>query len=170
MHIHPIQKVRGTTRVEKHYWLMKSEPTVFSLEDLKARPRSTDHWDGVRNYQARNYMRGMKKGDLVLFYHSNCETPGAVGIAEVVREAYPDHTAFDPLSPYYDAKAAPQNPRWFVVDVRWKEDFRRTVSLSEMRNTPALKGMKVLEKGQRLSVMPVTREEFEKVCALGRAP
>jgi predicted RNA-binding protein with PUA-like domain len=93
-----------------------------------------------------------------------------VGIAEVVREAYPDHTAFDPLSPYYDAKAAPQNPRWFMVDVQWKEDFRRTVSLREMRNTPALKGMKVLEKGQRLSVMPVTREEFEKVCALGRVP
>jgi len=154
----------------KHYWLMKSEPTVFSISDLKARPRSTDHWDGVRNYQARNYMRGMKKGDLIVFYHSNCETPGAVGTAEVVREAYPDHTSFDPLSPYYDAKAAPQNPRWFVVDVRWKEDFQRTVSLREMRNTAALKRMKVLEKGLRLSVMPVTREEFEKVCALGRAP
>jgi len=156
--------------VEKHYWLMKSEPSVFSLEDLKARPRATDHWEGVRNYQARNYMRVMRKGDLVVFYHSNCETLGAAGIAEVVREAYPDHTAFDPLSPYYDTKSTPQNPRWFMVDVRWKEEFRRTVSLREMRNTPALKGMKVLEKGQRLSVMPVTREEFEKICALGRAP
>ena len=170
MHLHPIQKVRGTTRVEKHYWLMKSEPSVFSLEDLKACPRSTDHWEGVRNYQARNYMRGMRKGDFVLFYHSNCETPGAVGIAEIVREAYPDHTAFDPLSPYYDTKSTPQNPRWFMVDVRWKEDFRRTVPLREMRNTPELKGMKVLEKGQRLSVIPVTREEFEKVCTLGKAP
>lgn len=149
---------------------MKSEPAVFSISDLKACRRSTDHWDGVRNYQARNYMRGMRKGDLVIFYHSNCETPGAVGIAEVVREAYPDHTAFDPLSSYYDAKTAPQNPRWFMVDVRWKEDFLRTVSLGEMRNPPALKGMKVLEKGQRLSVMPVTKEEFKKVRALGRTP
>jgi predicted RNA-binding protein with PUA-like domain len=156
--------------METHYWLMKSEPTVFSIIDLKASPRSTDHWEGVRNYQARNYMRGMKEGDLVLIYHSNCETPGAVGIAEVVREAYPDHTAFDPSSRYYDPKSFKGNPRWFMVDVRWKEDFRRTVSLREMRDTPALKGMKVLEKGQRLSVMPVTKEEFEKVCALGRKP
>jgi len=95
----------------------------------------------------------MKKGDLIVFYHSNCETP-VRWYCEVVREAYPDHTSFDPLSPYYDAKAAPQNPRWFVVDVRWKEDFQRTVSLREMRNTAALKRMKVLEKGLRLSVMP----------------
>ena len=154
--------------METQYWLMKSEPSVFSISDLKARPRATDHWEGVRNYQARNYIREMKEGDLVLFYHSNCEIPGVVGLAEVVREAYPDHTAFDPLSRYYDPKSAPQNPRWFMVDVRWKEDFRRTVSLSEMRNTPSLKGMKVLKKGQRLSVMPVTSDEFEKVSALGR--
>ena len=150
------------------YWLMKSEPSVFSIGDLKALPRSTDHWEGVRNYQARNYMRGMKKGDLVLFYHSNCETPGVVGLAEVVREAYPDHTAFDPLSPYYDPKSLQGTPRWFMVDVRWKEDFQRTVSLGEMGNTPSLKGIQVLKKGQRLSVMPVTRQEFEKVRALGR--
>jgi len=148
----------------KQYWLMKSEPSVFSLKDLKDRPRSTDHWDG-----ARNYIRAMKKGDLVLFYHSNCETPGVVGFAEVVREGYPDHTAFDPLSPYYDPNSLRENPRWFMVDVQWKEDFRRTVSLCEMRNTPALKGMQVLKKGQRLSVMPVTREELKKVCVLGRA-
>jgi len=150
------------------YWLMKSEPSVFSIGDLKALPRSTDHWEGVRNYQARNYMRGMKKGDLVLFYHSNCETPGVVGLAEVVREAYPDHTAFDPLSPYYDPKSLQGTPRWFMVDVRWKEDFQRTVSLGEMGNTPSLKGIQVLKKGQRLSVIPVTRQEFEKVRALGR--
>jgi len=152
----------------KQYWLMKSEPSVFSLKDLRTRPRFIDHWDGVRNYVARNYMRGMKKGDLVLFYHSNCETPGVAGLAEVVREAYPDLTAFDPLSRYYDPKSLRGNPRWVMVDVQWKEDFQRIVSLGEMRNTPALKGMKVLKKGQRLSVMPVTREEFEKVCALGR--
>ena len=99
---------------------MKSEPAVFSFDDLKAKPGSTDHWEGVRNYQARNYMREMRKGDLVLFYHSNCETPGVVGIAEVVREAYLDHTAFEPMSIYYDPKSKPDNPRWFMVEVKWK--------------------------------------------------
>lgn len=151
----------------RHYWLMKSEPAVFSFDDLKARPLSTDHWEGVRNYQARNYMRGMKKGDYMLFYHSNCETPGVVGIAEIVREAYPDHTAFDPLSRYYDAKSVSGNPRWFMVDVKWKQAFRRTVTLKEMRSMKELSGMKLMQKGQRLSVMPVTEDEFEKICSLG---
>lgn len=146
---------------------MKSEPDVFSLEDLRARPQSTDHWEGVRNYQARNYLRSMKKGDLVLFYHSNCKFPGVVGIAEVVREAYPDHSAFDPLSGYYDPKSTPDKPRWFMVDVRWKKTFTRAVLLKEMRNEPVLQGMKVLQKRQRLSVMPVEKGEFEKVCVLG---
>ena len=153
----------------KQYWLMKSEPTVFSFDDLKARPRATDHWEGVRNYQARNYMRQMRKADLALFYHSNCETPGVMGIAEVIREAYPDHTAFDTTSRYYDPKSKPDNPRWFMVDVKWKEPFLRIVTLSEMRSTPELAGMKLLQKGQRLSVMPVTKEEFEKVRSLGMA-
>jgi len=148
---------------------MKSEPTVFSFDDLKARPRATDHWEGVRNYQARNYMRQMRKADLALFYHSNCETPGVMGIAEVIREAYPDHTAFDTTSHYYDPKSKPDNPRWFMVDVKWKEPFLRIVTLSEMRSTPELAGMKLLQKGQRLSVMPVTKEEFEKVRSLGMA-
>jgi predicted RNA-binding protein with PUA-like domain len=148
---------------------MKSEPVVFSFDDLKARPRSTDHWEGVRNYQARNYIRKMKKGDLMLFYHSNCETPGVVGIAEIVREAYPDHTAFDPKSRYYDPKSAPENPRWFVVDVKWKQAFRRTVTLREIRSMKELNGMKLLQKGQRLSVMPVTKDEFEKIRSLGMA-
>jgi predicted RNA-binding protein with PUA-like domain len=146
---------------------MKSEPTVFSFDDLKARPRSTDHWDGVRNYQARNYMRQMKKGDLVLFYHSNCETPGVVGTAEVVREAYPDHTAFEPTSHYFDPKSKPENPRWFMVEVKWKKAFLKIVTLREIRNTPELGGMKLMQKGQRLSVMPVTKEEFEKILSLG---
>lgn len=97
----------------KQFWLTKSEPTVFSFDDLKARPRSTDHWEGVRNYQARNYMLEMRKGDLVLFYHSNCETPGVVGIAEVFRAAYPDHTAFGALSSYYDPRSKPLNPLRF---------------------------------------------------------
>jgi len=156
-------------RSAKQFWLMKSEPTIFSFDDLKARPRSTDHWEGVRNYQARNYMQEMSKGDLVLFYHSNCETPGVVGIAEVVREAYPDHTAFDALSNYYDPKSKPDNPRWFMVEVKWKEAFLKMVTLREMRNTPHLSGMKLLQKGQRLSVMPATKEEFEKIRSLGMA-
>ena len=146
---------------------MKSEPTVFSFDDLKSRPRATDHWEGVRNYQARNYMKEMRKGDLVLFYHSNCETPGVVGIVEVVREAYPDHTAFDSMSHYYDPKSKPDKPRWFMVDVKWKEAFMKMVALREMRNTPELIGMKLMQKGQRLSVMPATKEEFEKIRSLG---
>ena len=153
----------------KQYWLMKSEPAVFSFDDLKAKPRATDHWEGIRNYQARNYMRQMRKGDLVLFYHSNCETPGVVGIAEVVREAYPDHTAFDPTSSYYDPKSRPEDLRWSMVDVKWKEAFLRMVTLHEMRNEPGLSGMKLMQKGQRLSVMPVTKGEFEKIRSLGMA-
>ena len=148
---------------------MKSEPAVFSFDDLKARPRSTDHWEGVRNYQARNYMREMKKGDYMLFYHSNCENPGIVGIAEIVREAYPDYTAFDPKSRYYDPKSAPENPRWFMVDVKWKQAFRRTVTLREMRSMKEVSGMKLLQRGQRLSVMPVTEDEFETIRSLGMA-
>jgi predicted RNA-binding protein with PUA-like domain len=146
---------------------MKSEPSVFSFDDLKARPRSTDHWEGVRNYQARNYMRDMKKGDLILFYHSNCEMPGVVGIAEIVREAYPDHTAFDPVSRYYDPNSAPENPRWFMVDVKWKQNLRRKVTLREMRSLQELSGMKLMQKRQRLSVMPVTKDEFEMIRGLG---
>ncbi|MHB8882955.1 MAG: EVE domain-containing protein [Thermodesulfovibrionales bacterium] len=152
------------------YWLMKSEPSVFSFDDLRARPGSTDHWEGVRNYQARNNMREMQRGDLMLFYHSNCELPGVVGIAEIVREAYPDSTAFDPASGYYDPKSLPEVPRWFMVDVKWKEAFKRIVSLREMRELPELKNMLLLRKGQRLSVMPVTKDEFEKIRSLGRSP
>jgi predicted RNA-binding protein with PUA-like domain len=148
---------------------MKSEPSVFSFEDLKARPNATDHWEGVRNYQARNYMKEMKKGDLVLFYHSNCEPPGVVGVAEVVREAYPDHTAFDALSRYYDPKSKAGSPRWFMVDVCWKEAFRNMVTLREMRSIPALRGMKLMQQRQRLSVMPVAKEEFKKIRAIGMA-
>jgi predicted RNA-binding protein with PUA-like domain len=149
-----------------NYWLMKSEPAVFSIDDLKAKPGKTDHWEGVRNYQARNYMREMKKGDLALFYHSNCETPGIVGITEIVREAYPDHTSWDATSHYYDPKSSLQNPRWFMVDVHWKKRFPVIISLAQLREVPELRGMKVLQKGQRLSVMPVTRQEFEKVLEL----
>ncbi len=147
---------------------MKTEPSVFSFEDLRKRPRSTDHWEGVRNYQARNYMRDeMRKGDLVLFYHSQCAEPGVVGIAEISREAYPDFFSWDRRSRYYDSRSTQDRPRWFMVDVTWKRAFPRTVTLKEMRNTPGLRRMKVLQRGQRLSVMPVSKEEFDIISAMG---
>ena len=150
------------------YWLMKTEPTVFSFEDLMKRPLSTDHWEGVRNYQARNYMKDeMGKGDKVLFYHSNCEVPGVVGIAVISREAYPDFFSWDRTSRYYDPKSTPEKPRWFMVDVTWEKAFRQIVTLKDLKSEPKLKGMKVLQKGQRLSIMPVTKEEFDIVSAMG---
>jgi len=150
------------------YWLMKTEPSVFSFEDLRKRPCSTDHWEGVRNYQARNYMKDeMRKGDNVLFYHSNCEVPGVVGIAVISREAYPDFFSWDRTSRYYDPKSTPENPRWFMVDVTWERAFRHIVTLKDLKSEPKLKSMKVLQKGQRLSIMPVTKEEFDIVSAMG---
>jgi len=150
------------------YWLMKTEPTVFSLDDLRNMPHSTDHWEGVRNYQARNYMRDdMKKGDRVLFYHSNCEEPGVAGIAEVSKEAYPDFFSWDPTSRYFDPKSTPENPKWFMVDLIWKQAFKRKVSLKDMRENPRLKNMKVLQKGQRLSILPLTKDEFDTVYVMG---
>ncbi len=152
----------------KKYWLMKSEPNEFSFDDLKLEPDSRAHWDGVRNYQARNFMRNeMKKGDLVLFYHSNCDPPGVVGIAEVAKEAYPDHTAWDPKDKHFDPKTTKDNPVWFMVEVKWKKAFKRFVSLHELKETRELKDMKVVQRGQRLSVQPVTRKEFDKVCKMG---
>ena len=152
----------------KGYWLMKSEPHVFSLDDLKASPGSKTSWEGVRNYQARNFMRDrMKKNDLVLFYHSSCDHVGVVGVAEVTKEAYPDHTAWEPDSRYYDPRSTPENPVWVMVDITWKKAFRRVVTLQQMRKVPNLRNMKAVQKGQRLSVQPVTREEFEKVCEMG---
>jgi len=149
------------------YWLMKTEPTVFSFDDLKKKPRSTDHWEGVRNYQARNYLKEMKKSDRMLFYHSNCEEPGIVGIAEITAEAYPDFFSWDPKSRYYDPKSTPENPRWYMVDVTWEKAFKKTVTLKDLKSDPKLRNMKVLQKGQRLSVMPVTKEEFKLVSAMG---
>lgn len=151
----------------KNYWLMKSEPDVFSFDDLKRCPGGSDHWEGVRNYQARNYMRDeMRKHDLVLFYHSNCKDPGIAGIAEVSKEAYPDSTAYDPKSPYFDPLSTLDKPRWFMVDVKWVRAFKRTVTLKEMRCSPALKKMKVLQRGQRLSIQPVTKAEFDSICEM----
>ena len=146
------------------YWLMKSEPDVFSIDDLEAAPQKTEHWDGVRNYQARNMMRDqMKKGDLIFFYHSSCKRPGIVGIAQVVREGYPDDTAFDPASRYYDPKSDPDNPRWYRVDVKFKRKLKRILSLEELKTMPELEGMPLLQKGSRLSIMPVTAEHWEAI-------
>ncbi|MDD0853214.1 EVE domain-containing protein [Halobacteriovorax sp. GB3] len=150
-----------------NYWLMKSEPDTFSIDDLKQRPKSTEHWDGVRNYQARNFMRDeMKKGDLVLFYHSSCKVPGVAGIAKIVKEAYPDHTAFDKNSNYYDPKSSEENPRWFMVDVKFEKKFKKVVTLKELKTFEELKEMKLLQKGSRLSIMPVTKEEFDFIQGL----
>ncbi len=145
------------------YWLMKSEPSEFSIDDLYRRPKRSEHWDGVRNYQARNFMRDMKKGDQVLFYHSNCDTPGVVGIARVVREGYPDHTAFDPDDPHYDPKSDPENPRWMMVDVQYVRKLRRTITLQELKENPRLAAMALVRKGNRLSVMPVSEAEWQAV-------
>ena len=150
-----------------NYWLMKSEPSEFSIDDLKNRPKKTEPWDGVRNYQARNMMRDeMKKGDLVFFYHSNCDIPGIVGIMTVSKEGYPDHTAFDPNDKHFDPKSDPDNPRWFYVDVKYKRKFKRTISLSELRDHKKLKDMRLLQKGNRLSIMPVSKKEWDFILSL----
>jgi len=151
------------------YWLMKSEPDVFGIEHLKNMPQKREHWDGVRNYQARNMMRDeMKKGDLVFFYHSNCETPGIVGIMEVVKEGYPDFTAFDPDSKYYDPKSDPDNPRWFMVDVKYRRRLKRTITLQELKqdHSEVLQGLSLLQKGSRLSIMPVSKPQWDYILGL----
>lgn len=142
-------------------WLMKSEPSAFSIEDLKNAPNGTDHWDGIRNYQARNLMRDeMKRGDRVLFYHSSADPMAVVGTARVVREAYPDHTALDPDSKYFDPKSMSENPRWVMVDIQFESQFAVPLTLAELRKLPQLHDMMLLKKGQRLSIQPVTEEEF----------
>ena len=149
------------------YWLMKSEPDVFSLDDLKNCPHQTEPWDGIRNYQARNLIRDeMKMGDQAFFYHSRQAEPAIVGTIRVVREAYPDHTSWDPSSKYFDEKSSPENPRWLMVDVQFENEFSRPVTLKEMRSIPELKEMFLLRKGMRLSVQPVTEAEFQLILAI----
>jgi predicted RNA-binding protein with PUA-like domain len=150
-----------------NYWLMKSEPDVFGLAHLQKRPGGTAPWDGVRNYQARNFMRAMKVGDAVLFYHSSCEVPGVAGVAEVVGEARADESQFDPKSEFYDAGAKRDYPRWSLVDVKYVATFKPFVSLTELRGQPVLKKMRLLMPGNRLSVMPISEAEFKKICGLG---
>jgi predicted RNA-binding protein with PUA-like domain len=149
------------------YWLMKSEPNCYSIDDLK-RDR-TEHWDGVRNYQARNFMRDqMQKKDLVFFYHSNAKPTGIAGIAEVCKTGYPDFTAFDPYSDHPDPKSDPDNPRWYMVDVRFKKKFKDIISLHDLKQHPFLDDMKLLQKGNRLSVMPIEQKHWEYILDLAK--
>ena len=149
------------------YWLMKSEPETFSIDDLIKRPKQTEPWDGVRNYQARNWLRDdMKVGDLAFFYHSNCKTPSIVGIIEIVKAGYPDATQFDAHSKYFDPKSTVKNPRWFRVDVHFKEKFPKAISLTKLREHPGLQNMHLLQKGSRLSIMPVSKEAWKIILSM----
>jgi len=151
--------------MEKH-WLIKSEPDVFSIDDL-AKSKTT-HWDGVRNYQARNFIRDeMKIGDKVIFYHSNAEPPAAVGICEIVKEAYPDFSAFDPEDSHYDPKSKKDSPTWFMVDVKFVKKFSAPVSITEIKANKKLQKMNLVQRGNRLSVMPVTKNEFDEIVRMG---
>ncbi len=149
------------------YWLMKSEPSEFGIDDLIAMPGQTEHWDGVRNYQARNMMRDdMKIGDQVFFYHSNCAEPGIVGIMEIVKESYPDFTAFDPDDKHFDPKSDPDNPRWFMVDIKFVRKLSRTITLKELKEKPELADLALIRRGNRLSIMPVTEQQWEFILGL----
>ena len=154
----------------RRYWLIKSEPNAFSINDLARSPRQTTCWDGVRNYQARNFMREMAVGDQVFFYHSNADPPAVAGIAEVVRAAYPDGTQFDKKSHHYDSASTRAAPRWDMVDIRHRETFKAAVPLDRLRQEPKLKGMVLLRKGSRLSVQPVSETEWTTILKMaGRA-
>jgi len=149
------------------YWLMKSEPDVFGINDLKNAPLKTEHWDGVRNYQARNYMRDqMKAGDQAFFYHSNCSLPGIAGIMAIISPAYPDFTAQDPHSPHYDPKSTPDNPRWYMVDVRYVRTLKRIIRLNELNQYEELEKMPLVRRGSRLSIMPVTSKQWQFILNL----
>ncbi|MET0516133.1 MAG: EVE domain-containing protein [Nitrospiraceae bacterium] len=151
---------------ECRYWLVKSEAEVFSIDDLEASPRRTTYWDGVRNYQARNFMRSMQVGDPVFFYHSNGNPPAVAGIAEVVRTAYPDVTQFDPRNPHYDPASHRAAPRWDMVDLRFVQKFAAPLSLDLLRRQPKLRQMELLRKGSRLSVQPVRKQEWQAILDL----
>jgi predicted RNA-binding protein with PUA-like domain len=149
------------------YWLMKSEPDEFSITDLKNRPGKKEPWNGVRNYQVRNFIRDeMRPGDLAFFYHSNCNPPGIAGIMQVTSVPRPDPTALDKHSKYFDAGSSSDKPRWFLVDVKYKRQFKRIITLKELREQVALKGMQLLQKGNRLSIMPLTSKEWDYILGL----
>jgi predicted RNA-binding protein with PUA-like domain len=149
------------------HWLMKTEPSAFGIDDLENRPMQIEHWDGVRNYQARNMLRDeMKIGDLVFIYHSNCALPGITGIAKVVREGYPDFTAFDPEHIHYDPKSKSEQPIWYMVDVQFVRKLVRTITLQELKPHPELSELALVRRGNRLSIMPVAAEEWQFILAL----
>ena len=155
---------------ERHYWLFKSEPECFSIQDLARSPDQTTFWDGVRNYQARNFLRDqIKLGDEVLYYHSNSDPNVVAGRAVVVREGYPDHTAWEPGSDHFDPQASPINPIWQMVDIKLAEIFVEPIALESLRDVPALKEMELLRRGSRLSVQPVRKSEFETIVKLAHA-
>ena len=150
------------------YWLVKCEPSECSLDELSTRPKRTGYWRGVRNYQARNMIRDdMGKGDWASFYHSNCDEPGIAGVVQISRAGYPDPSQFDAASRYFDPKAEPAAPRWFSFDVKWKKRFKTFVNLSALKDNTKLAAMRVVQKGQRLSIQPVTAGEWREVCRMG---
>lgn len=155
----------------KGFWIFKTEPNVFSFEDLKKAPNQTSCWEGVRNYQARNYLRDVvKTGDDVLIYHSQVEPRGVFGVATVVKQGYVDHFAFDKKSPYYDPKSKPEKPTWYMVDIKYKMDLKRPVTIEEMRKREELKNMKLLQRANRLSIIPITKEEFDIIIEMSQTP
>jgi predicted RNA-binding protein with PUA-like domain len=147
-----------------NYWLMKTEPDEFSIDDLKR--KKSEPWSGVRNYQARNYIREMRAGDAVFFYHSSCAEPGVVGIAEVAAAAYPDPTQFDPRSDYFDAGSKREEPRWSLVDVKFKRKLKRAIALTELKGSKELKDLALVRPGNRLSVLPVTKAQWDYILEL----
>jgi predicted RNA-binding protein with PUA-like domain len=152
------------------FWLVKTEPESFSIQDLARAKNKTTCWDGVRNYQARNYMRDqMQLGDRVLVYHSSTDSPAIMGTAKVVRTSYPDHTAWDPKDSHYDPKSTKESPRWFMVDLKLEQTFKEPLPLASLRNVSALAQMELLRKGSRLSVQPVRKSEFEAILKLAKA-
>jgi predicted RNA-binding protein with PUA-like domain len=152
----------------KKFWLFKSEPSEFSLDDLKKSKNQTTFWDGVRNYQARNFLRDeIKKGDGVLFYQSSTEPLAVVGYCEIVKEGYPDHTQFDSSNGHFDPKAKKDSPTWFMVDIKLVKDFKKPVMLDEIKANLKLKNMKLIQRGQRLSIQPVTKDEWDEILKIG---
>ncbi|CAI7996956.1 Thymocyte nuclear protein 1 [Geodia barretti] len=153
---------------ERRYWLFKSEPTNYSFQDLLGEEDRTAEWDGVRNYQVRNFMRDeMKVGDGVLFYHSSAKPTAVMGTATVVKEAYPDSTAWEPGAKYYDPKSNPDDPTWLMVDILADQEFNRPVTLQEIKKNPKLQGMMVVKRGVRISIQPVSKEDWDEIIALG---
>lgn len=164
------QKLAETKSSGSRYWLVKSEPESFSIQDLAKSPNQTTHWNGVRNYQARNMLRDdMKQGELVLFYHSSSDPPSVVGVAEISREGYPDFTQWDKASQYYDEGSTKDNPRWFMIDIRLKEIFDAPIELSRLRDEKSLSEMVLLQRGSRLSVQPVSKSEFEAILKMANS-